>query len=154
MSFAGGGSRVQSLPPTKTTLVSLVIHGLNSHAYLPIFRNGKRLNPRTSTPSKCQFRCSALLSQSGIIFILDFATSEPSSESLLRTEIHAGSTNFFLAVCKVLFCARLMHSTTKFAMLFLSKCVCDLMVSDVIFAYICICCVFAVFANIAACAKL
>ena len=44
-------------------------------------------------------------------------------ESLLRTEIHAGSTNFFLAVCKVLFCARLMHSTTKFAMLFLSKCV-------------------------------
>ena len=30
---------------------------------------------------------------------------------------------FFLAVWKGLFCARLMHSTTKFAMLFLSKCV-------------------------------
>ena len=31
---AGGGSRVQSLPTNEDTLVSLVIHGLISHAYL------------------------------------------------------------------------------------------------------------------------
>ena len=106
--------------------VPLVIHGLISHVYLPIFRNGKRLNPRTSTLSKCQFRYSALLSQSGIIFIfiLDFATSESSSKSLFRTEIHARSTNFFLVICKILSCIRLMHFTTKFAMLFLSKYMC------------------------------
>ena len=47
-------------------------------------------------------------------------------ESLLRTEIHVGSTNFSWQFFKGLFCARVMHSTTKFAMLFLSKCVCNI----------------------------
>ena len=60
-------------------------------------------------------------------FILDFTASEPSSEQGRRKFtshwnsrwINQFSWQFF----KGLFCARVMHSTTTFAMLFLSKCV-------------------------------
>ena len=74
----------------------------------------------------CLLHCCRNLDLFGYLQLVQLHQNLPQSkdvESLLRTEIHAGSTNFFLAVCKGLFCARVMHSTTKFAMLFLSKCV-------------------------------
>ena len=51
------------------TYPMLVISRLITVTYLPIFfRNGKRLNPRTSTSFHVKFHFTALLSQSGINF--------------------------------------------------------------------------------------
>ena len=50
-----------------------------------------------------------------------------SSKDVERILLHCFSRlviHYFLSVFYGLFCAREMHSTTKFAMLFLSKCVC------------------------------
>ena len=87
---------------------------------------------RPSPEPACRFVFnvfSALLPQSAYstIFMIEKAASEPSSEQGRRKFtsywnsrwINKFSWQFF----KGLFCAREMHSTTKFALLFLSKCV-------------------------------
>ena len=50
------------------TYPMLVISRLITVTYLPIYWNGKRLNPRTSTSFHVKFQFTALLLQSGINF--------------------------------------------------------------------------------------
>ena len=90
-----------------------------------IFRYGKRLNPRTSTSVLLNFQFTALLSQSGITFdlicMVRLHQNLPQSkdvESILRTEVLVESTNLSCQFVGILFCARTMHSTTKFAICF------------------------------------
>ena len=93
-------------------------------------RQWQPAKPRTGTSIISAWGLpTALLSQSGFIwlFTTGSATSEHSSEQGRRkvtSHWHSRWINqFFLADFKGLFSARVMHSTTKFAMLFLSKCV-------------------------------
>ena len=73
--------------------------------YLLIFRNGKRLNPRTSMSSSWNLHFAALLSHSvffGYLRLVQLHQNIPLSkdiESILRTEVHVGSTN---SSCQVL----------------------------------------------------
>ena len=111
-------------------------HGCRGHSLqdhfdnLIYFRWWQPAKPRTGTSIFATWGLStALLSQSGFIwlFTTGSATSEHSSEQGRRkvtSHWHSRWINqFFLADFKGLFSARVMHSTTKFAMLFLSKCV-------------------------------
>ena len=123
--LAGGTWSMDRSGANEDTYPMLVISRLITVTYLPIFSEMGRGS--TQEPPCRPFELFIVLhccrNLALFYFILDFAASEPSSESLLRTEIHAGSTNFSWQFVRDLFCARMMHSTTKFAMLFLSKCV-------------------------------
>ena len=104
---AGGGSRVQSLPPTKTLWFSLVIHGLISHAYLPIFSEMGRGSTQEPPCRSFEFSFHCTVVAIWNYFrsnMYGSATSEPSSEQGRRKHTSRWSSRrvnqSFLSVCR------------------------------------------------------
>ena len=109
--YAGGGSRCDSESTCANEDGSGFpgdINGLISPFDVPAnnvyfnFRNGKRLNPRTSTPSKCQISmfCTVVAIWNPMVIYNWFSCisqnllQSKDVESIPRTELHDGSTIF------------------------------------------------------------
>ena len=121
------------LHPTKTHLLhSDMDWGRSIHVPAQFhFRQWQPAKPRTGTSivfplEGCLLHCCRNLDLFGYLQLVQLHLNLPQSKDVEKFYFALNFTldqPIFLAVFKGLFCAREMHSTTKFAMLFLSKCV-------------------------------
>ena len=99
--YAGGGSRVQSLPPTKTLWFPWWYMAWSAMRTCQFFQKWEEAQPKNLHVVYLNFLFTALLSQSGITFdqvwmvqLHQNLLQSKDVESILRTEVLVESTNF------------------------------------------------------------
>ena len=111
--------------PTKTPIQCLWYHGWSPWRTCQFFLKWEEAQPKNLHVVHLNFSLFCTVVAIWHYFILFWTSLHQNlpQKVYFALKFTLDQLIFFLAVCKGLFCARVMHSTTKFAMLFLSKCV-------------------------------